>query len=262
MVAGGKRGIEQTIFIMFALVIFIVVSVVILQMFLRGTGTVEEFSKRVSYQEAVRECENYAVSDKIKYCTAIYSIDLNNDKKYTDATYEGKGNLIVCESSLRCYHLTDYLSGYDCLMETCSYYIINNKLTPEEATIKVFGKYNSPININVKYSDVFNTANELATQVLAIERYKDIKNKGIIFLGSNCRQDEIMLISFRQMFIDILNKAFNKSLPEVILNADNNGVLYMNITALRSEVVSFIGTLYYGNVPDKVPLCAILYAIR
>lgn len=262
MVGKRKRAIEQTIFIMFALVIFIVVSVVLLQMFLRGTGSVEEFSKKISSQEAIRECENYAISDKVKYCTAIYSIDLNGDKKYTDVPYEGKGNMIVCESSLHCYHLTDYISGNACLLEMCNYYIINNRLTPEEATIKVFGKYVSPLNINIKYTDVLSTANELTNQMVLMERYKDIKNRGIIFLGSNCRQDEILLVSLRQLFVDILNKAFNKSLPEINLIVDTDGVLYINSTNLRSDVQAVLASLYYGSVPNKVPLCAVLYTIR
>lgn len=262
MVSKGKRGIEQTVFIMFALVIFIVVAVVILQMFLRGAGSVEAFGKRISSQEAIRECENYAVSDKIKYCTSLYSIDLDGDGRLTDIPYEGKGNLIICESSLRCYSLTDYFSGSWCLAEMCNYYIINNKLTPEEATLKVFGKYETTTNINVGYTNVPSTASILANQLINFDRYKSAKNKGIIFLGLNCRQDEILTTSFRQLFTEILDKAFNKSLREVNWGIDNNGVVYMNLTNLRNDLHGALNSLYYGSIPDKVPLCAVLYAIR
>lgn len=262
MASKEKRSIEQTIFIMFALVIFIVVAVVILQMFLRSAGSVEAFGKRISSQEAIRECENYAISDKIKYCTSLYSIDLNGDGRLTDIPYEGKGNLIVCESSLRCYSLTDYFSGSWCLTEMCNYYIINNKLTPEEATLKVFGKYETILNINIGYTNVPSTANLIASQLIDLDKYKSAKNRGITFLGLNCRQDEVLSVSYRQLFIEILDKAFNKSLKEVNLGVDNNGVIYMNATNLRSDLYGSLNSLYYGSVPDKIPLCAVLYVIR
>lgn len=257
-----RKSIEQTIFIMFALVIFIVVTIVVLQMFLRGAGAVEAFGKRVSLQEAIRECEGYAVADKIKYCTAVYSIDINGDGKLTDVPYEGKGNLIVCESALRCYSLIDSIPGSWCLIEMCTYYIVNNRLTPEEATLKVFGKYETTLSINEKYINVLSTADAIAKQLLNLDRYKSSKNKGIVFLGVNCKQDEILLISFRQLFAEILDKAFNKSFTEVNIGVDNNGVLYMNVTNLRSDLYGVLGTLYYGSIPDKIPLCAILYVIR
>ncbi|RIB35152.1 MAG: hypothetical protein BXU00_03055 [Candidatus Nanoclepta minutus] len=258
----GKRSIEQTIFLMFALIVFIIVAVVVLQMFLRGTSSVEKFGKQVSLEEAIRSCENYAVSNIIAYCTSIFTVDMNNDGRYSSVAYSRKGNLMVCESSLFCWSLVDNILGDRCMLELCRYYIYSAGLTPEEATLKTFGYYTK--GGDSRYLDMDDTE-QFKNTVLDFESYKSKREgeKGYIFIGPNCATDEIVNSVLRDIgrrIFPLLNHTYN-SYSFGILYDGSKGYLYINKTYIRDDIQSSIASLYgkdIDRVPEAVPLCAIL----
>jgi len=252
---------EQTVFLMFALIVFIIVAVVVLQMFLRGTSSVEKFGKQVSLEEAVRTCENYASSNIIAYCTSIFTIDMNNDGRYSSVAYSGKGNLMVCENSLFCWSLVDNILGDRCMVELCRYYIYSAGLTPEEATLKTFGYYTRGDSRDLDMND----AEQFKNTILNFESYKSKREgeKGYIFIGPNCATDEVVNSVLRDIgrrIFPLLNQSYSKYYFG-ILYAGGKGYLYVNKTYIREDIQSSIASLYGGSVdkvPEAVPLCALL----
>jgi len=257
----GKRGMEQTIFLMFALIVFIIVAVVVLQMFLRGASSVEKFGQQVSLQEAIQECENYAESNIIAYCTSIFRIDINNDGRYTSVPYQGKGNLMVCENSLFCWSLVDNIPGDRCMVELCKYYIYTAGLSPEEATLKTFGYYTANISETLDMGNV----DEFENTMLEFETYKSKRKgeQGYIFIGPNCDKDEVVAGAFRSIgerIFPLLNDTYSNYTLGIFYNG-NAGYLYIDKEYIREDILSNIASLYGGNisnVPEAVPLCALL----
>jgi len=255
---------EQTVFLMFALIVFIIVAVVVLQMFLRGTSSVEKFGRQVSLEEAVRTCENYAESNIIAYCTSIFTVDINNDGRYTSARYPGKANLMVCENSLFCWSLTDRIPGDRCMLELCRYYIYSVRLTPEEATLKTFGYYTTSISKNLLMKD----SEEFKNTMLDFEKYKSRREgeRGYIFIGPNCATDEVVASVLRDIgrsIFPLLNDSYNQYNFGIAYYKGNRnyGYLYVNRTYIRDDVLSIIASLYEGDrnkIPEAVPLCALL----
>jgi len=264
---GRKRSMEQTVFLMFALIVFIIVAVVVLQMFLRGTSSVEKFGKQVSLEEAVRTCENYADSNIIAYCTSIFTVDINNDGRYTSVRYPGKANLMVCENSLFCWSLTDRIPGDRCMLELCRYYIYSAGLTPEEATLKTFGYYTSSASKNLLMRD----SEEFKNTMIDFENYKSKREgeKGYIFKGPNCATDEVIESVFRDIgrrIFPLLNESYIREKQNNYYNFGiayykNYGYLYINKTYIREDILSNIASFYEGDrnkIPEAVPLCALL----
>jgi len=254
---------EQTIFLMFALIVFIIVAVVVLQMFLRGTGSVEKFGKQVSLQEAVGECQNYASSNIVSYCTAIYEVDINGDNRYSSVQYQRKGNLMVCEKSLFCWTLVDNIPGERCMIELCRYYIYTAHLNPAEATLKVFGYYTTDQQDSLTAGD----QEEFKNKMLEYENYKSKKKEeaGFIFIGPNCASDEVVAGVYRglaNMIFPLLDQsASNYELGLAKYGNTNYRYLYIGKSAIRRDVQSKIASLYgndVGRIPNQVPLCALL----
>jgi len=258
---GKKRGMEQTVFLMFALIVFIIVAVVVLQMFLRGTSSVEKFGKQISLEEAVRTCENYAESNIIAYCTSIFTVDINNDGRYSSVAYSGKGNLMVCENSLFCWSLTDRIPGERCMLELCRYYIYGAGLTPEEATLKTFGYYTKG---DSRYLDRDDTE-QFKNAMRDFENYKSRREleRGYIFIGPNCATDEVVISVFRDIgrrIFPLLNRSYSKYFFGIFYDG-NKGYLYVNKTYIREDILSNIASWYGGNkdkIPEAVPLCVLL----
>jgi len=260
---GRKRSIEQTIFLMFALIVFIIVAVVVLQMFLRGTGSVEKLAKQTSLEGATKECENYASSNIIAYCTAIYEIDLNGDNRYSSVSYQRKGNLMVCEKSLFCWSLVDNIPGERCMLELCRYYIYTAHLSPEEATLKVFGYYTTDQQNSLTIGD----REEFKNTMLDFENYKSKKKDetGFIFIDTGCASDEVVAGVYRGLantiFTLLDQNAGSYELGLAKYGNTNYRYLYIGRSAIKRDVVLKIASLYGndpGRVPNQVPLCALL----
>lgn len=252
-----KRGIEQTIFLMFALIVFVIVAFIVIQLFLRGAGSVEKVGKAVTLENAIQQC-SASTNDMVRYCTSVFSIDLNGDNQIGGVQRNPKNGLATCETAVFCYSLIDSPTGYECAKELCKYYIDTKKLTPEEATIKVFGKYKlssgETFEIGTNSDDIKNTLGY-------IDRYKDKKEPGILFVGENCQPDEVFTSTWRTLIDSLLKEAYiNKR--TVVFNISRDGVIYVGVDGLKDRILSdiyFLDSKYMDA--REVPLCAVLRSL-
>jgi len=258
---GKKRYMVRTI-LLFLVIVAIVA--ILFQVFFRGTGPVEESGGQISLEGAIGRCENYSVSDIISYCTSIYRIDINEDRKYSDVPYQRKNNLTVCENSLFCWTLVDNIPGERCILELCSYYIYTVHLSPEEATLKVFGYYTTDRRDFLTMWD----QEEFKDKMLEYERYKSKKKgeTGFIFIGSNCASDDIVVNVYRKLGIIIIFQLLNQSIDKYEIGLaryqnSNYRYLYISKSDIKEDKLSSIASLYgddINKIPDAVPLCALL----
>lgn len=261
-----KRGIEQTIFIMFALIVFLVITIIAIQMFLRGTEQAQKIGQFVDLETAKKQCEAAApASPPLEYCKSVFSIDINKDGKVGGEVENPKTGLRTCETSVFCYSILDRPSGATCTIELCKYFIDTKMLTPEEATVKVFGRYKSGD------IDLTEDAEDLADIIENIARYEKEKDKGevgILFVGDGCYADEVYTTTWRGILSKIMEQAVDTdycedySDLELIISSDYN-TLAISSDCIRQQIIDRIAPLYPDReVPNYIPLCAVLRNLR
>ncbi|RDD52328.1 hypothetical protein BA065_02240 [Nanoarchaeota archaeon NZ13-N] len=253
-----KKGFPKYIVIS---VIAIIGVLLVLWALMGREKPVGEFGKKISLEEAVEECRNLAISDPFSYCTSIYSIDINNDGKYSSVIYTGKGNTVVCESSLFCYSLVDNIMGDRCIIELCSRYIYEKGMNPEEATLKTFGYYYVK-GVNSKSISAFDLE-EFKSAIFEFEKMKSRKEgeTGYIFIGPNCDGDDVVYLAWMNIGRMILNNAIGSATFTLGIHPYENksyGYLYINYSDLKDGIKSELRNLYGDKIPEAVPLCAVL----
>jgi len=210
-------------------------------------------------------CENllFGKNDIVSFCKQVVELDLNGDGKLSTVQYKQRN---ICEYSIFCWSvLPEYMARGDiCAIELCKYYIYTENLSPEEATLKVFGYYNMEKSETLSIGD----QEAFKDKMLEFNNYKDIKKEKlghIFFVPAKCTTDDAVAMAYREIGKEIfpmLDK--NKTSYELGITKYNNsdyGYLYISKSSISENALSKIAALYGDNIskiPDKVPLCALL----
>jgi len=212
-------------------------------------------------------CENllFAKKDIISFCKQAVALDLDGDGKFSTVQYKQQN---ICESSIFCWSILrsilPVVGGDICAMELCKYYIYTENLSPEEATLKVFGYY------NMEKSEILYMGDQetFKDKMLEFNNYKNIKEEElghIFFIPKKCTTDDAIAMAYKEIgdkLFSLLDQ--NKTLYELGIARYNNssyGYLYINKSSIRKDVLYNISLLYKNDtnsIPDRVPLCALL----
>jgi len=218
----------------------------------------------------IRDCEDLlAKGDIISYCKQREIIDINEDGNFSTVQYKGHN---ICELSIFCWSVTPYdewndiknVTGDECAVELCKYYIYSKNLSPEEATLKVFGYY------NMEKSEILSIGDQetFKDRMLEFNNYKNIKEEElgyIFFISKKCTTDDAIVMAYKE----IGNRVFplldqNKieyKLGIAWYNNSSYGYLYIDKSSIRKDLLYKISLLYKNDtnsIPDRVPLCALL----